>query len=126
MTGQGVSGILPPITSIISATTSSETHIASGIFFACSAILTGSTLIIFLFLKRITPKEPAVHIPADATVEILNERTTIDTPMELIHRMGVFPWAIAGVFMVTLAVFPSLTSAIVSIHVFVLFMLLSD
>ena len=117
MTGQGLSGIFPPITSIISGTTASSTTIASGIFFACSALLTGITLIVFLFLKRITPKESAVRIPADASVEMLNERTTIDKPLDLLKRMGVFPWAVAGVFLVTLAVFPSLTSTIVSTHV---------
>ena len=117
MTGQGLSGIFPPITSIISGSTASSTTIAAGIFFASSALLTGITLAIFLFLKRITPKESAVRIPADATVEMLNERTTIDKPLDLLKRMGIFPWAVACVFLVTLAVFPSLTSAIVSTHV---------
>ena len=118
MTGQGLSGIFPPVTSIISATSSSSSTVAAGVFFACSAALTGVTLVIFLFLKRITPKESAVRIPADATVELLNERTTIDRPLELLQRMDMFPWAVGGVFLVTLAVFPSLTSAIVSTHVF--------
>jgi len=117
MTGQGLSGIAPPITSLVAATTASSPEIAAGIFFACSGLLTGITLIIFLFLTRITPKESAVRIPADATVELLNERTTIDKPIDLLRRMGPFPWAVAGVFLVTLAVFPSLTSAIVSVHV---------
>lgn len=64
-----------------------------------------------------TPKESAVRIPADASVEMLNERTTIDKPLDMLKRMGIFPWSIAGIFLVTLAVFPSLTSAIVSTHV---------
>lgn len=117
MTGQGLSGLFPPIASIISVTTSPSTTIAAGIFFACSAALTGLTFIVFLFLKRITPKESAVRIPADASVEMLDERTTIDRPLELLKRMGVFPWAVATVFLVTLAVFPSLTSSIVSTEV---------
>ena len=117
MTGQGLSGIFPPIASIISETSASDANIAAGIFFACSAGLTGLTLIVFLYLKRITPKESAVRIPADASVEMLNERTTIDKPLEMLKRMGIFPWAIGGVFLVTLAVFPSLTSSIVSTHV---------
>jgi solute carrier family 29 (equilibrative nucleoside transporter), member 1/2/3 len=120
MTGQGLSGLFPPIVSIISATSAPSPRIATAIFFACSAALTISTLVIFLLLKRITPKEPAVRIPADASVEVLNERTTIDRPLELLKRMGIFPWGIAGVFLVTLAVFPSLTSAIVSTHVMTL------
>jgi solute carrier family 29 (equilibrative nucleoside transporter), member 1/2/3 len=117
MTGQGLSGIFPPVASIISGTSSSSTNIAAGIFFACSAALTGITLVVFLFLKRITPKESLVRIPADASVELLNERTTIERPLEMLKRMGSFPWAIGGVFLVTLAVFPSLTSSIVSTHV---------
>jgi solute carrier family 29 (equilibrative nucleoside transporter), member 1/2/3 len=117
MTGQGLSGIAPPIVSLITAASASSTEIAAGIFFACSGLLTGTTLIIFLFLKRITPKESAVRIPADASVELLNERTTIDKPIELLHRMGPFPWAVAGIFIVTLAAFPSLTSSILSVHV---------
>ena len=121
MTGQGLSGIFPPVVSIVSESSASSTTIATAIFFACSAALTAITLIIFLFLKRITPKEPAVRIPADASVEMLNERTTINKPLELLKRMEMFPWAIGGVFIVTLAVFPSLTSAIVSTHVFHLF-----
>jgi solute carrier family 29 (equilibrative nucleoside transporter), member 1/2/3 len=118
MTGQGLSGMFPPIASIVSGTSSSSSNIAAGIFFACSGGLTAIALITFLFLKRITPKESAVRIPADASVEMLNERTTIDKPLEMLKRMGIFPWAIAGVFLVTLAAFPSLTSAIVSTHVF--------
>jgi hypothetical protein len=117
MTGQGLSGIFPPIASIISGATASSTTLAAGNFFACSALLTGITLVVFLFLKRITPKESAVRIPADATVEMLNERTTIVKPLDLLKRMGIFPWAVATVFLVTLAVFPSLTSAIVSTRV---------
>jgi len=80
--------------------------------------LTAITLVIFLFLKRITPKESAVRIPADATVEMLNERTTIDSSWEMVMRMGVFPWSVGGVFLVTLAVFPPLTSSILSTHVY--------
>jgi equilibrative nucleoside transporter 1/2/3 len=117
MTGQGLSGIFPPIASILSVTSSPSQHIASGVFFGCSAGLTGLTLVVFMVLKRMAPKDSAVRIPADASVEMLNERTTIDTPFEMILRMGMFPFAIAGVFAVTLAVFPSLTSSIVSIHV---------
>ena len=117
MTGQGFSGVFPPIASIITIGGSSSTNIAAGIFFFCSAALTGLTLLIFLFLKRITPKESAVRIPADASVEMLNERTTIDSTWGMLKRMGVFPWSVGGVFLVTLAVFPSLTSSIVSIHV---------
>ena len=117
MTGQGLSGIAPPIVSLITAASASSSEIAAGIFFACSGVLTGVTLVIFLFLKRITPKESAVRIPADASVEMLNERTTIDKPWDLLRRMGMFPWAVGGVFLVTLAVFPSLTSSIVSTHV---------
>jgi len=118
MTGQGLSGIFPPVASIISETGASNTSIAAAIFFACSAGLTGATLVVFLYLKRITPKESAVRIPADASVEMLNERTTIEKPLEMLKRMGIFPWAIGGVFLVTLAVFPSLTSSIVSTHVY--------
>jgi solute carrier family 29 (equilibrative nucleoside transporter), member 1/2/3 len=117
MTGQGLSGLFPPIASIISVMASPSTNIAAGVFFACSAALTGITIIVFLFLKRITPKESAVRIPADASVEMLDERTTIDRPLELLQRMGVFPWAVGTVFLVTLAVFPSLTSSIVSTKV---------
>jgi len=117
MTGQGLSGIFPPITSLLSGNAASSTNVAAGIFFACSSAVTAVTLLVFLFLKRITPKESAVRIPADATVEMLNERTTIDKPWDLLRRMGMFPWAVGGVFLVTLAVFPSLTSSIVSTHV---------
>jgi solute carrier family 29 (equilibrative nucleoside transporter), member 1/2/3 len=117
MTGQGLSGVFPPITSIISGSTASNTTVAAGFFFACSALTTGITLVAFLFLKRVTPKESAVRIPADASVEMLDERTTIDKPLDLLRRMDVFPWAVATIFLVTLAVFPSLTSAIVSTHV---------
>ena len=116
MTGQGLSGIFPPVTSLVSGNASS-TNVAAGVFFASSSAVTGVTLMVFLFLKRITPKESAVRIPADATVEMLNERTTIDKPWDLLQRMGIFPWAVGGVFLVTLAVFPSLTSSIVSTHV---------
>ena len=123
MTGQGLSGMFPPITSLVSGNTASSTNVAAGIFFACSSVVTGVTLVVFLFLKRITPKESAVRIPADASVEMLNERTTIDKPWDLLRRMGVFPWAVGGVFLVTLAVFPSLTSSIVSTHVLSLFIL---
>jgi hypothetical protein len=125
MTGQGLSGIFPPVASIISSITTPSTNISAGIFFASSAALTWITLVVFLFLKRMTPKEPAVRIPADATVEMLDERTTIDEPMELLLRMGVFPWTVAGVFVVTLAIFPSLTSAILSTHVQSLFLVLT-
>jgi equilibrative nucleoside transporter 1/2/3 len=117
MTGQGLSGVFPPVASLISGSSASSSSIAAGIFFACSGGVTGITLIVFLFLKRITPKESAVRIPADASVEMLDERTTIDKPLDMLKRMGVFPWSIAGVFLVTLAVFPSLTSSIVSTHV---------
>lgn len=123
MTGQGLSGIFPPITSLVSGNAASSTNVAAGIFFACSSVVTGVTLVVFLFLKRSTPKESAVRIPADASVEMLNERTTIDKPWDLLRRMGVFPWAVGGVFLVTLAVFPSLTSSIVSTHVLTLFIL---
>jgi Nucleoside transporter len=117
LTGQGFSGLAPPIVSLITTASASSSEIAAGIFFACSGLLTGTTLVIFLFLKRITPKESAVRIPADASVELLNERTTIDKPLELLRRMGPFPLAAASVYIVTLAAFPSLTSAIVSVHV---------
>jgi hypothetical protein len=117
MTGQGLSGIFPPLVSIISGNAASAPNIAAGFYFLASSLVTGATLIVFLFLKRITPKESAVRIPADASVEMLNERTTIDKPWDLLRRMGMFPWAVGGVFVVTLAVFPSLTSSIVSTHV---------
>jgi len=117
MTGQGLSGIFPPVASLVSGNAAATTNIAAGYFFAASSVVTTVTLVVFLFLKRITPKESAVRIPADASVEMLNERTTIDKPWDLLRRMGVFPWAIGGVFLVTLAVFPSLTSSIVSTRV---------
>jgi len=117
MVGQGFSGIFPPLAFIISASGSPSNNVTTGLYFACSAAFSGATLIVFLFMKQIAPKESAVRIPADASVEMLNERTTIDSPLGMVKRMGIFPWAVAGVFLVTLAVFPSLTSTILPINV---------
>ena len=117
MTGQAFSGMFPPIISIICVSSLLSRSIASEIFFACSAVLTGMALIGFLWLKQLGSNHSIVGTSSIENTGLDFSIRKAETALEIVKRMTYFPWLAGGVMAVTFAIVPSLTSTIVSVHV---------
>ena len=107
LTGQGISGILPPTINVLSLTVfSSGGTSATGkvivVFFACSAIASAATLLISIPLCKdyatiVSSQDDFVHHV---------------TALELYHKLQPLGNAIILVFGITLFVFPAITSSV--------------
>jgi Nucleoside transporter len=92
MAGQAFSGVFPPIISIICVSSLlSRSSIATEIFFACSAVLTGMALIGFLLLKQLGSNHSIFGTSSVENTGLDFSIRKAETALEILKGMAYFP-----------------------------------